>query len=95
MPFYRIDGLVVHIRGSKLPPPCRAVVGIGDKRHFCAGISGFYCDWPTGGGRTCDAALCDAHARQVGPNRHYCPDHHAEHTNNQAQRGLFTGLVES
>ena len=24
---------------------------------------------------TCDAKMCDTHARQVGPNKDYCPKH--------------------
>jgi hypothetical protein len=33
------------------------------------------CDWPVGGGRTCDKPLCLEHAHLVGANRHYCPRH--------------------
>lgn len=96
MPTYRIPGLGhVHIRGRKLPDPCAAVVGIGERRHRCADLSAYLCDWPTGSGRTCDAALCEAHAWEISTNRHLCPVHHAEHVDNQAQASLFTGMLES
>jgi hypothetical protein len=43
------------------------------------------CDWPLGAGKTCDKPLCERHAVEVGPDRHYCPDH-------QAERQLEMGL---
>lgn len=95
MPFYRVNGITVHMRGTKLPPACVAIVGIGDQRQRCAGISSAFCDWPTDGGRSlCSRALCAAHANEVGRNKHYCPEHLAEHVDNQVQPGLFTGLLE-
>lgn len=94
MPFYRVNGMVLHMRGRNLPEPCAARVGIGEQQQRCADISEALCDWPMGGGRTCDRALCAAHAIEVGRNKHYCPEHHAEHVDGQAQRGLFSGLLE-
>jgi hypothetical protein len=85
MPFYRMPFGFVHMKGTKLPAPCRAKVWIDGKEQLCAAMSGFLCDWPDGGGRTCDAPLCEAHAYQVGTNRHYCPAHQA----NEPQRPLF------
>lgn len=35
------------------------------------------CDFPNGK-KTCDAPMCDAHAKNVGNNRDYCPDHSKE-----------------
>ena len=98
MPFYRINGMSVHVKGSKrLPPPCRATVGVqtsdGQAMQICGGISGFQCDWPVGDGRTCDANLCEAHAWQLGRNRHLCPTHRAGHIYYQAQRDLFSSLL--
>jgi hypothetical protein len=92
MPFYRVNGMTVHMKGTKLPAPCAARVGIGERQHACMDISQFLCDWPVGGGRTCDRALCTAHAHEVARNKHYCPEHFADHTDFQAQRGLFTSL---
>jgi len=94
MPTYRIPGIGhVHLRGRRLPDPCDTVVGIGERRHRCDDVSEFLCDWRVAPGRTCDRALCAAHAIEVGKNKHYCPEHHAEHVDVQSQPGLFTGLV--
>lgn len=98
MPWYRVNGLTMHVKGTKLPSPCAAWVGLqaGDDvpLQTCAAFSSFLCDWPIGAGRTCDAALCAAHAQQVGRNKHYCPTHHQEHLASAPQRGLFTELVQ-
>lgn len=98
MPFYRINGMTVHVKGSKkLPPPCSASVGLqtsdGQAMQICGGYSAYQCDWEIGSGRTCDRHVCEAHAHQVGKNRHYCPAHHCEHLDAQSQPGLFTQLV--
>ncbi|MBX3589037.1 MAG: hypothetical protein KF796_20600 [Ramlibacter sp.] len=90
MPFYRVKGMRIHMRGTKLPDPCAAVVGIADKRYVCEDMSRYLCDWPVGGGRSCDKALCEAHAHQVGPNKHYCPEHLAEYIDGQSD--LFSGV---
>lgn len=100
MPFYRINGMNVHVRGSKrLPPPCGAAVGLrasdGAAMTICAAPSGFQCDWDIGSARTCDRHVCEAHAHQVGKNKHYCPAHRQQHLEEQAQGGLFTSLVQS
>lgn len=99
MPFYRINGMAVHVRGSKkLPPGCGAMVGVqtsdGAAMQLCLAPGGFQCDWDIGKGRTCDRHVCEAHANQVGKNKHYCPDHHRELLDGQAQPGLFTSLVQ-
>lgn len=95
MPFYRMKGVgTVHIRGTKPPKPCAAKFGIGDQQQYCMEMSAFLCDGPVGGGHTCDRALCEAHAFEVGKNRHYCPECRADHIDNPAQPGLFTHLVQ-
>ncbi len=95
MPFYKINGQPVHMRGSKLPPACVAAVGLAlSGQGPCMAISGFLCDWPTAKGRTCDRALCDAHAQPVGKNKHYCPEHFVQHKDASRQLGLFTSLVQ-
>lgn len=33
------------------------------------------CDWPTGENKTCDRRMCSHHAKNVGPNKDYCPEH--------------------
>ncbi len=42
--------------------------------YVCEAPSTKLCDFPKAG-RTCDASPCVTHARRVGPNRDYCPDH--------------------
>lgn len=94
MPFYRINGAIVHIKfgGKKRPPaPCVAPIGVDAAR--CCGISQFLCDWPLSDGKTCDAPLCPVHAHEVGKNRHYCHIHHAQHLHQQPQLALFTELA--
>lgn len=102
MPFYKINGMAVHMRGTKLPPACRARVGkAGLDAAFecvtCLAPSSYLCDWPTEGRKTCDMPLCEAHSGQVGPNRNYCPAHLQEHREHRDHRqpGLFTSLVKS
>lgn len=100
MPWYRMNGTTVHVRGSKkLPPGCMAKVGIqtsdGAAMQLCLAISGFQCDWDAGNGKTCSVHLCHAHALQVGKNRHYCPSHFQQHQAEAQQPGLFTSMVQS
>lgn len=100
MPFYRFDGFdnPVHVRGTRMPKACLETIGLADGAvrsvHVCMRMSGFYCDHPTSGGATCDRPLCDAHARQVGQNRHYCPQHFADQSGEARQPSLFTSLVK-
>lgn len=98
MPFYRFPSLnnaVVHMRGTKLPAPCGAIAWFDGKQARCMVFSEFLCDWPDAEGRICDKALCPAHARQVGANRHYCPAHFSDDQQAQPQGSLFTHLVKS
>jgi hypothetical protein len=100
MPWYRVNGMTVHVRGSKkLPPGCGESVGVqtsdGQAMMVCLTPSSFQCDWDIGAGRTCDRHLCEAHAHQVGKNKHYCPAHRLEDHEHRGQAGLFTELVEA
>lgn len=95
MPFYRLPMGIVHMKGARLPEPCGALIWIDGKEARCLAPSEFLCDWPDGGCHTCDQALCPAHARQIGPNRHYCPKHFQDHQQSQGQGSLFTHLVHS
>jgi hypothetical protein len=94
MPWYRINGMAVHLHGRKLPPACVAIVVIEGKRVRCAAISSIECDWPVAKGRTCDAPLCADHAWEMGPDQHICPPH-LELQAQQGQGGLFTSLMET
>ena len=83
MPFYRINGLMVHLNlGGKLrrnpPAPCCVPIELDGQRVRCMAMSGFLCDHESSDGKTCDAPLCPDHAQQVGPDRHLCPRHAAE-----------------
>lgn len=89
MPWYRFNGTVVHMRGTKLPKACAGHILRDGKEVLCLAISGYLCDHPDGGGRTCDKPLCEAHAHQVGPDKHYCQQHRLD----TEQPGLFTGLT--
>lgn len=96
MPFYRVNGLMVHVKlggkRSKWPAPCCARVpssGGGKPEVRCMAISSLLCDWPLEGGRTCDAPLCDEHALAIGPDRHLCPLHAQRRGELRAQRGLL------
>jgi hypothetical protein len=92
MPWYRINGAPVHMKGTKMPAPCAAVVEIEGKFTRCAAPSAYQCDWPAGGGSTCDLSICGLHRTPVGPNKDYCPMHAADAAH-QAGPGLFTGLL--
>lgn len=98
MPFYRINGMVVHVKLSgraKPAGPCAAVVGFSAaaaERDYCCAPGAYLCDSPTPTG-TCSAAMCERHVHQVGRNRHYCPDHAARHRALEPQLGLFTSLT--
>lgn len=60
------DGTValVHGRGSK-PKPC----------SVCGQPGGRLCDFPLGGGKTCDASLCGRCAVPIAKDVEYCPSH--------------------
>jgi hypothetical protein len=83
MPFYRVNGLMVHLNlGGKLrknpPAPCCAPTTLDGKRVRCCAISSFLCDWDLSDGKTCDAPLCHDHAVEIGRDRHLCPRHAAQ-----------------
>lgn len=77
MPYFRVNGLMVHLNLSgraKSTKPCVATIELEGKACRCMAISTILCDWPVEGG-TCSAPLCEEHAHQVGPDRHLCPIH--------------------
>ena len=87
MPYYRVNGLMVHLNlGGKLrknpPAPCCARIpekpGPKTVSMRCFAISAYLCDHENSDGKTCDAPLCDEHAKQIGKDRHLCPRHAAE-----------------
>ncbi len=81
MPWYRVNGLMVHIRMTNTrkrpaPAPCLAQIEVDGKRTPCFGISVATCDFKLSDGRECNMPLCDAHAAEIGENQHRCPKHH-------------------
>lgn len=42
----------------------------------CIQVGDYLCDYPVGDGKTCDRAMCDTHAHEVGPDLHYCEAHY-------------------
>ncbi len=94
MPFYRTPNLgMVHMKGSKLPAPCREQLLLDGNTVVCMFASTFLCDGPADGRRTCDRPLCSAHATQTGPNKHLCPGCRTAAADAAGQRSLFTHLV--
>ncbi|MGH9496004.1 MAG: hypothetical protein ACRD3B_13475 [Candidatus Sulfotelmatobacter sp.] len=55
------------------------ICGTRHKRQFCAcgRECQFLCDWKVPGKKsgTCDKPICAQHAKQVGPEKHLCPEH--------------------
>lgn len=86
MPFYRMpNGDPYHINfgsagSKKAPRPCGAKRADGTP---CACMSEMLCDWKmydivcstTRKPATCDRAICKAHAFEIGPDKHLCPEH--------------------
>lgn len=95
MPFYRLKTGIVHMKGTRLPAPCNARTLIDGKEALCMAPSAYLCDGANNANRsgTCDAPLCESHARQTGPNRHLCPPCHQTHREANRQRGLFISIV--
>lgn len=48
---------------------------LGPHCKLCMCVGAYLCDYPVGDGKTCDAAICGAHAAEVAPELHYCPAH--------------------
>lgn len=61
------DGGFAHLKlaGGRRPKPC----------SVCGGPGGRLCDFPLGGGKTCDASLCSKCAVPIAPNVEFCPHH--------------------
>lgn len=90
MPFYRMDGMMVHIHmdrraRKKAPPPCPFWVwerrGDEQIRVRCLAITTHLCDW-----LGCNVPMCSRHAQQLVPGFDFCPTHNSV-------RGLFSRLL--
>lgn len=103
MPCYRLKTGIVHVKGSRLPAPCSVRISWPStgKEQVCMAPSAYLCDGPPPPHRqgdhqdtgTCDAPLCEVHAREIGKNRHLCPTCLQSHSDSDPQRGLFTSIV--
>jgi hypothetical protein len=81
MPWYRMHGMMVHMRGTKLPAACVARTTPANPivpSQRCLAPSSYLCDHQLENGKTCDAPICSEHAQQIGPDRHLCPRHARE-----------------
>jgi hypothetical protein len=70
MPCYRWiadDGTEGHICGD-----------FGSHCAACGTVSTLLCDYPVGNDKTCDRAICEHCAHEVGADIHYCAGHYAE-----------------
>lgn len=75
---------IVHLLVTHIPNACDGQALEGDNRVLFGGLCGRFanhlCDAPVGetiGGKTitCDAAMCEHHRTNVGPDVDYCPKH--------------------
>jgi len=66
----------------KFPDGTTAIIcGLPSRKHcVCGRAADFLCDWKVAGRRsgTCDKPICAAHAEQVAPGKHLCPEHQEE-----------------
>ena len=74
----------MHCEHVKLPDGTAAIVCTSHRPRYrrcrvCGTIAKLQCDWKTGGGKTCDRDLCAEHAKEVGPDKHLCPEHQVEY----------------
>lgn len=77
MPFYRVNGTLVHLKltnTKKRPAPGHCLCDMGPGLSRCLAMATILCDFPVDG-TTCDMPLCADHATEVGLDRHYCPRH--------------------
>jgi hypothetical protein len=91
MPYYRVGGVVMHVRMGKrqakeAAPACPFFVWGKDadgnrRRERCLQFTGYQCDWPG-----CNVHFCEAHRLNLAPELDVCPTHNH-------QRGLFSRLL--
>lgn len=76
------DGSFAIICGPRLKP----------KFCACGREAHLLCDWKVKKKKsgTCDAPICDEHARNVGPDKHLCPKHQRAWEEWKSARGLIS-----
>ncbi|WP_047350951.1 hypothetical protein [Diaphorobacter sp. J5-51] len=48
---------------------------LGSHCADCSAVGDYLCDYPVGDDKTCDRPMCGHHAKEIGPNMHYCRTH--------------------
>lgn len=73
MPTYHVNSSIgtFHLSGD-LGPQCAD----------CYDLGAYLCDYPIGGGLTCDRSICEQHGTIVGDDLHYCFTHAREYQDN-------------
>ena len=77
---YDKHGNRISIRGD-LGPHCAE----------CADCADNLCDYPIGGGKTCDRKICHQHSNLVGTDMHYCTAHFAIYKTDNPE--LFSNVI--
>jgi hypothetical protein len=90
MPWYRMpDGTGAHLKMSgpraKWPKHCQAPWD-ATPNNWCACMAELQCAWKLPRGATCSKWLCKAHALEVAPGKHLCPDHQKAYAEWMAKR---------
>lgn len=86
MPWLRLpNGQVAHVKlsGIRMKSWCQ-----------CGEAASLQCDWKLGRKTRCDAAICAKHGKEVGPNKHLCPEHQAAYENWLRQRQQMALVLE-
>lgn len=79
-----LNAIVCHRGRSRRFVACRS--------RGCQADATCVCDYDLGGGRTCDLPICEAHAIEAGPDKHYCPRHAASCGIRPRQPDLFESV---
>jgi hypothetical protein len=80
-----INGALVHINH-------RNKRRYGCSVRGCRQLATSECDWKIGGGKTCDAQLCETHAYEPAPEKDLCPEHAAEWQRRQQRQPTLPGI---
>jgi len=65
---------------------------LGSPCAECNDVSEVLCDYPIGGGKTCDRSICHQHSNLVGEDMHYCKAHFGIYKKENPE--LFSNVIE-
>jgi hypothetical protein len=65
MPCEIRSNMIICSRGRRKAPRCK----------WCSNTSTKLCDYKLPSGKTCDAPMCDIHAKRIGPEVDHCMWH--------------------